>query len=202
MTPDGTLDARSRPSAVEQWRFFSRDVSRMLESQRSRLFTVWMSRSFWGLLHYRFERFMFLLIGRHYRFLRIMLTPLLNLIQAYSNIEIPYHADVKGGLRVLHPSAGVVISMFAVIGHDVLLVGGNVIGTRKICTFGDIQIGDRCSFGANAVALGPVKIANGVRVAALACVTRDCLQPDVALIGAPASVSIRAEVTDTETRRH
>jgi len=147
-----------------------------------------MSRSFWGILEYRVERFFFLVFGNWYRFIRLPFIPALNLIQAYSNIEIPYRAEIKGGLQIFHPSAGIVVSQFAVIGEDVILYGGNVIGTRELHRGGVIRIGSRCILGANSVVLGPVHIANGCRIGALACVIHDCHSEGASLVGVPAKI--------------
>lgn len=97
-----------------------------------------------------------------------------------------YKADVKGGLSILHASAGIVISGFSVIGQNLTLTGGNVIGSRPGCKFGDIKIGDNCMLGANAVVLGPIELGNNIKIGAAACVIKSCLSDGATLIGVPA----------------
>lgn len=147
---------------------------------------MWLSREFCGVLVYRMDRGLFELIGKYYKVIRIPLLPLFNLMQAYSNTDINYKADIKGGIIILHAAGGVVISGFSVIGKNLLLTGGNVIGSREGSKFGDISIGDHCSMGANAVILGPVKLSDHITVGASACVVKDCETDHSSLIGVPA----------------
>lgn len=112
--------------------------------------------------------------------------PLLNLMQAYANIDISYKADIKGGILLLHTAVGVVISPYAVIGKNLTLTGGNVIGSRGNAKAGDIAMGDFCNLGANAVVLGPMKLGNRIKIGACACVVKDCLIDGTSLVGVPA----------------
>ena len=93
----------------------------------------------------------------------------------YSNLDIHYKADIKGGLLVLHPSVGIVISGQAKIGKNLTLTGGNVIGAKRKTKKGEFEIGDNCNFGANATLIGPVVIANNISIGASACVIKNCL---------------------------
>jgi serine acetyltransferase len=74
----------------------------------------------------------------------------------------------------------------AVIGKNLTLTGGNIIGAKPGCKYGDIHIGDNCTLGANAVILGPIKLANGIKLGACACAVIDCLVENAALVGVPA----------------
>ncbi len=169
----------------------------MLGKRKSRILYVWLSRAFWGLLLYRTERGLHLFIGKPYAVIRIFLLPLINLIQAYSNLDINYKADIRGGLLVLHPTAGIVISGFSVIGENLLLTGGNVIGSRAGCRYGDIRIGNNCSLGANAVVLGPIKLSNNISVGASACVLKSCETDGATLVGVPAKIVGKYNTSDT-----
>lgn len=171
-----------------QFIYFCRDVKRMLGKRKSIILYIWLSRSFTGILLYRTERGLLLTFGKFYEVIRILFLPLINLIQSYSNLDIHYKADVKGGLSVLHPSMGIVISGKSVIGSNLTLTGGNVIGINKKTINAEFLIGNDCTLGANAVVLGPLKIADNVRIGALACVTKDCLESNVTLVGIPAQV--------------
>lgn len=164
----------------------------MQGKHKIRILHLWLGRVFWGILLYRMERSGFLLFGKAYGYIRIIFIPIFNLIQAYSNLDIHYKADIKGGLLVLHPSVGVVVSGLSVIGKNFTLTGGNVIGGRAGCKPGEIIIGEHCNMGANAVVLGPVVLGNNISIGASACVVHDCITDNVSLIGVPARI-INAE---------
>lgn len=171
---------------IKQMKYFGEDLRRILGKYKIRILHIWLSRVFIGIFIYRLERGMYLSIGKPYEILRILFLPIINLLHAYSNIEINYKADIKGGLLVLHPSVGIVISGLSVIGQKLTLTGGNVIGVRSGCKYGELKIGDNCSLGANAVILGPVELGNNINVGALACVVKNCLTNNTTLIGIPA----------------
>lgn len=172
----------------QQMFFFSADLKRMLGKQKSRILYVWMSRTFWGIFSYRLDRGLFLLIGKPYKYFRIILLPFFNLWQSYSNIDINYKAEVGKGMIVLHPSMGIVISGRSIIGERLTLTGGNVIGAKAGCNYGDLMIGNNCTLGANAVIIGPIKLANQISIAALACAVKDCLTDNILLVGIPAKI--------------
>jgi serine O-acetyltransferase len=172
---------------IQQFSYFIQDVKRMLGKHKIRMIHIWLSRFFWGILLYRVERGMFLMLGTIYVYLRIIFIPLINLIQAYSNIDISYHANIKGGILILHPSAGIVVSGFSVIGVNLTLTGGNIIGAREGCKANELVLGDNCTLGANAVVLGPIFLGNHIQVGASACVIHSCTKDGVTLVGVPAS---------------
>jgi serine O-acetyltransferase len=169
-----------------QFRYFIQDVNRILGKYKIRILFIWMSRSFWGAFIYRWERGWYLLFGNSYSVIRIIFLPIISLIQFYSNMDIHYQADIGPGLKVLHPAMGIVISGLSRIGNNLTLIGGNVIGAKSGCLPWGIVIGDQCTLGANAVVVGPVKIANNVEIGALACVVKDCLEEGAILVGVPA----------------
>lgn len=110
----------------------------------------------------------------------------------YSNLDIHYKADIKGGLLILHPAVGVVISGQAVIGENLTLTGGNIIGAKKNCEAGSFKIGDNCSFGANATLIGPLIIGNNIQIGASACVVKSFKQDNLMLVGVPAEIKNQA----------
>lgn len=171
-----------------QFLYFQQDIKKMLGKRKSRILYIWLSRAFAGVLLYRFERGFLTTFGKGYEIVRILFLPLINLMQAYSNMDIHYKADIKGGISVLHPSMGVTISGVAIIGNNITLTGGNVIGISKKCAKGDFVIGNNCNLGANAVILGPIKIADNITIGALACVTSNFLENDRVLVGVPAKM--------------
>lgn len=170
----------------QQFKYFIADIRRTTKKSFLKILIMPFFRFFWGVALYRLDRGLFLLIGKHYNKVRIIFVPLFNLIQAISNLEIHYKAEIKGGFLVLHPSVGVVVSGHSVIGSNFTMVGGNIIGGKPGCKSGDIVIGNFCTMGANATVIGPVKIGNHINIGASACVIKDCLEDNVTLVGVPA----------------
>ena len=171
---------------MRQLECFIIDVKRMLGKHKIRILHVWLSRSFWGILLYRLERSLFLVLGRYYGFFRVPFIPFVNLIQAYSNIDIHYMAAIKEGISILHPSVGIVISGQSIIGKGLTLTGGNVIGIGKASNETDFVIGDNCTLGANAVIIGPLHLANNIVIGASGCVVKNCTTSNSVLVGVPA----------------
>lgn len=169
-----------------QLKYYRQDLNRNLRKSKWRIITLIFTRYFVGITLYRVERSLFLLFGKHYNKVRILLMPLFNLIQAFSNLEIHYKADIKGGFLVLHPACGCVVSRHAVIGENFTMTGGNIIGAKPGCKIGEIVVGNSCTMGANATLIGPVKIGNNISIGASACVVKDCLEDNAILVGVPA----------------
>lgn len=87
---------------IQQLRYFGADYRAATGKYWFRGLYIWMSFTIIGIFFYRLERGLFLLIGDKYRFVRVLLFPVLNLIGALSRLDINYHADIAGGLNVLH----------------------------------------------------------------------------------------------------
>lgn len=168
-----------------QFGYFRKDVTRMLGKNKLRILVIWMSRGFIGVMLYRWERSLFLLFGPKYQYIRLLGIPFFNIFQAYSNIDIHYKANIGGGLNILHPSMGVVISGRATIGANCTLIGGNVIGVenKKKSSF---IIGSNLHMGANSVIIGPLTLGTNCTIGAMACATRSFEENDITLIGIPA----------------
>lgn len=179
---------------ASQFSYFVNDCKRICGKNKVRLVFIWLSRSFAGVFLYRIERSLFLLFGKYYSFIRILFLPIFNILQAYSNIDIHYKADIKGGLLILHPSMGITISGMANIGENLTLTGGNVIGISKKCELDTFRIGDNCNLGANAVILGPIIIGNNITIGALACVTKSFTENNLTLVGSPAQPLIQKSI--------
>ncbi|SDH87554.1 DapH/DapD/GlmU-related protein [Winogradskyella thalassocola] len=169
-----------------QCTYFKADVKRMLGKHKIRILHIWLSRSFIGVFLYRMERGLYLALGKSYRIVRILFLPFILPMQSYSNIDIHYKAAIKGGLLILHPSVGCVISGAADIGKNLTLVGGNVIGLKEDASNNKFRIGDNCSLGANATILGPIELGDYIKIGASACVIHDFLENNSTLIGVPA----------------
>lgn len=173
---------------LKQLKYFRKDLHRMVGKKKFRLLYIWLGRVFWGIYMYRLERGFYELGGRYYEAFRILLLPFINLMQAYTNIEIHYKADIGPGISVLHPALGVVISGHAVVGPELTLTGGNVIGIQGKCKPNELMIGSHCKMGANAVIIGPLQLANFINIGASACVVKDCLEERCSLVGVPAKM--------------
>jgi serine acetyltransferase len=153
---------------------------------------VWFTDTFWTVASYRMSRAGHLALGRGWGVARIALTPALFALRPWSGrCEIHYQADIGRGLRVLHPTLGVVISAKTVAGKDLVLVGGNCIGGRKALDAGDIHIGDNVLLGANAVVLGPITVGDDAKIGAGAVVVRDVPAGDVIRAPLGASATLR-----------
>ena len=171
---------------MKQLSYFKQDLRRMLGKYKIRILHIWLSRLFWGILLYRTERTLYLSLGKSYSIIRVFFIPFFNVIQAYSNLDISYRADIKGGLIILHPSVGCVISGQVTAGSNLTLVGGNIIGAKFRIEKEAFSIGDNCLFGANSTLIGPVSIGNNINIGASACVTKDFLEDGSVLVGVPA----------------
>ena len=169
--------------AIQQFFYFVKDIDKNLGRNKIRLFLLVFSPVFWGLFKYRFDRFLSLLFGKFYVVIRLVFFPLFLVLEVYSRMDINFRADILGGLRILHTSVGIVISGNSIIGENLILTGGNIIGGK---IEGPILIGDNCSLGANATIIGPIKLGNGIKIGANACVVKDCLSDGVILVGVPA----------------
>jgi len=164
------------------------DVKRMVGTQKMRILIIWLTRTFWGCMLYRFEHGIYLLLGDFYRFLRIPFLPLIYLIQAYSNMDIHYKAHIGKGVLLLHPAVGCVISGRCIIGNNLTLTGGNIIGTKYSCRKGEFVIGNHCNLGGNATIVGPLILGNYITIGASACVISSFRQDHLKLVGVPARV--------------
>ena len=168
-----------------QFKYFTQDLIAVSGKYKIRILQIIISPIIIGLLKYRLERSLFLLFGKAYGILRVPLTPIFYILHSYSNMDIHYKANIKGGLKILHNSVGIVISGQTIAGNNLTLTGGNVIGAKGK---GDIIIGDNCYLGANATIIGPLELGNNISIGASACVVRSYLEDNKVLIGVPAKI--------------
>ncbi|WP_300569530.1 DapH/DapD/GlmU-related protein [Flavobacterium sp.] len=173
---------------MNQFSYFLQDVSRIIGKKKYRLLLVIFTRTFWGLLVYRIERGNYLIFGRFYPIIRFPFTPLLMILQSFSNIDIHYKATIKGGMLILHPSVGIVVSGKAIIGKNLTLTGGNVIGLNGNSKNIDFRIGDNCVLGANATIIGPIVLGDHITIGASSCVVKNFPANNVILVGVPAVI--------------
>ena len=168
--------------------YLKQDLERMVGKSKFRWFIIWMTRAFVGVFFYRIERAFFLLFGDVYKYIRILFLPILLLAQAYSNLDINYKANVKGGLLILHPAMGCVISGYCNIGENLTLTGGNIIGVKSTNCVTEFKLGNCLNLGANAVIVGPLILADHIKIGASACVVNSFDESFITLIGVPAKL--------------
>jgi serine O-acetyltransferase len=150
--------------------------------------TMWLGGSAGVICSYRLDRALFLILGKYYPYFRIFLYPLFLFLRILSTKhEISYRADIGKGLKILHPSLGIVVSRYTICGENLTLTGGNCIGGRKRLKDGDVVIDNNVHLGANAMIMGPVKIGSHCVVGAGAVVVNDT-EENVVLAGVPAKV--------------
>jgi serine acetyltransferase len=168
--------------AAEQLGHLAYETRRLTGDNWWRWGSVWFTDTFWALASYRLSRGSYLLLGRGWPVVRVATAPLLFAMRPWSGrCEINYLADIDRGLRILHPTLGVVISGKTVAGKYLVLVGGNCIGGRKALDHGDIRIGDNVLIGANACVMGPLEVGDNARIGAGALVVADVAEGAVLL---------------------
>ena len=184
---------------MSQASFFLQDINRIIGKKKYRLLYIWINRNFVGILLYRLERSFFLLIGSPYKYLRVLFLPIIKLLQWYCNMDIHYEADISGGLIMLHPSVGCVISKFSNVGANLTLTGGNIIGAKRKCDKNQFVIGDNCTLGANATIIGPIKLGNKIIIGASSSVVSSFAANNIVLGGVPAKVLKNTESPHSRT---
>lgn len=172
---------------IRQLYYFLIDYRRLAGKHWYRMLYIWMSGCAVGVFFYRFERGLFLILRKAYPIIRVLFYPLLCLVQAYSRIDVNYRADIGPGFAVLHNSMGITINGGVIVGKNLTLTGGNVIGGKKAFQKGEFTIGENVNLGANAVIIGPVTIGNNVKVGASACVVKD-VPNGATVVGVPARI--------------
>ena len=182
-----------RANSFQQLKYLFFELQSTVNRKYWRWMTMWFGGSAGVILSYRLDRFFYLLLGNVWGMLRIFFYPVfLTLRLLSSNHGIHYKADIGKGLRILHPSLGIVVSGRTVAGENLILTGGNCLGGRKKMEEGDLMLGNNVFLGANAVVLGPVKIGNNVSVGAGAVVVQDA-EDHCVLVGVPARVLRKGE---------
>lgn len=121
-----------KQAMFKQLQYFAKDYIRAAGKNKMRLLFIWMSWGIIGLFVYRLERGLYLSIGKPYKYLRLLFLPFLNFIQAISRLDIPYTADIGPGIIILHPVMGITINGSSIIGKNLTLTGGNILGLRHL----------------------------------------------------------------------
>jgi len=170
-------------------RALAADVGRIVNGHPGRYFMLPFSPAFYGVLGYRVDRAGFEFFGARWRMLRVAWVPFFFVCQFVSRADLHYRAEIGGGLLILHPSLGVVVSGFTVAGTNLTLTGGNCIGVRPgDRREGAVVIGNGVTIGANASVLSPAKVGDEAVVGAGAVVLCD-VPPGATAVGVPATVT-------------
>lgn len=176
--------AKRLAAAKQQLEFLGHEAAGYVHGKPWRWGNVWFTDAFAAVASYRLSRAAYLALGPGWPAARIALAPALFFLRPWSGrCEIHYQADIGKGLRIMHPTLGVVVSGMTVAGEKLMLVGGNCIGARRDVAHGDIKLGDNVSLGANACVIGPCEIGDYVKIGAGAIVVKDT--PDGAVLLAP-----------------
>jgi serine acetyltransferase len=172
-----------------QIHYFINDIGALTNKKWYRTISILLSPTFIGILIYRIERGCYLLVGaKVYSAIRLILSPVLNILLAYHRLDIHYKANIAGGLKILHGSNGIVISGQAVIGSNNTFVGGNIVGYDKDKDGRNkLIIGNNNFFGANSVILGPLTLGNNNSIGAMALLNKDFDNYNI-LVGVPAKM--------------
>lgn len=105
-----------------------------------------------------------------------------------AGMDLPNNLQAGPGLKFTH-GWGVVLSPYAVLGRDVIVMHGATIGA-----VGERApvIGDNVFIGAGAIVLGDIRIGDGATISAGSVVTKD-VEPHEMVVGNPQRVIKRYE---------
>jgi serine acetyltransferase len=157
--------------SLEQLEYLYYEINMTVNRRWWRWLTCWFGGDLGVLISYRLDRSFHLIFGKSYPFFRIILFPFFIFLRILgSNHDISYLADIGKGLKILHPSLGIVISGYAIIGENLTLSGGNAIGVRLKKGSNKIIIGNNVQVGVNSIILGPVEIGDKACIGAGAVV--------------------------------
>jgi serine acetyltransferase len=174
------------PNPFEQLSFLVYELNLIVNKRWWRWLTCWFGGSTGVLVSYRLDRFFYLLLGNSWVVIRPVFIPLFLILRLIgSNHEIHYRAEIGKGLKILHPTLGIVISGRSKVGEHLTLTGGNCIGGRPGTEKGNLLVGNNVSLGANAIILGPICIGDNVTIGAGAVVVKD-VENNLTVIGVPA----------------
>jgi serine acetyltransferase len=180
--------ASSPKSPLYQIKCMIYELKLIVNKKKWRWITCWFGGSAGVIVSYRLDRLGFLVFKNAWPALRILFFPLFVILRILSfSHEIHYGANIGMGLKILHPSLGVVVSGKLIAGEHLLLTGGNCLGVRSPFKYGEFIIGNDVTLGANAVILGPLTLGNEVRIGAGAVVIESA-PSHVTLTGVPAKI--------------
>lgn len=107
-----------------------------------------------------------------------------NILGARLGITI-WHNTIDKGLKIWHYGS-IIVNGHAQIGRNCSFHGNNCIGNKGVNDERAPLIGDNVDIGVGACIIGPIYIADNVRVGANAVVTKSCYNKGATLVGVPA----------------
>jgi serine O-acetyltransferase len=156
----------------EDWITYGRDISQP---------------GMWVMTVYRFGRWRYTI---RWGIIRKPFSLLYKLLFAFITIitgaELPCEAELGSRVRIDHPQ-GLVVSGDARLGDDVVLRNGVTIGLRRTGRRGSPIIGNRVDIGAGAKILGEIQIGDECSIGANAVVLTDVPAHSIA-VGIPARI--------------
>ncbi|MCX6935853.1 MAG: serine acetyltransferase [Verrucomicrobia bacterium] len=162
------------------------ELTLLADGKAARWLVLFFEPSAGVIISYRLDRCGYLLFGSNWTAMRILFFPVILFLGLWScRHEICWKAEVGKGLRIIHPTLGVVMHAEAIVGENCVLLGGNIIGGRKSIRRGELVVGNNVVLGVHACVLGPVKVGNRVQIGAGAVVVHD-LADDAVAVGIPA----------------
>lgn len=173
--------------SINQLSYLRADASSVVSGRWWRWMSVPFNAGFLSITGYRLSRSGYLAWGKRWQLIHTLLAPLKVVVRPFgAGLEIHYKADIGPGLKILHPTLGVIISGHATIGRNLVLTGGNCIGGRPgMVEAGGLTVGDGVNLGANAVILGPGVVGDGVTLGAGAVLIGDA-PAGATMVGVPA----------------
>lgn len=104
-----------------------------------------------------------------------------------SRIGLEIDINTFGEGLVVHHNGSIVVSADATVGRNCQLHGDNCIGNLGSGKRpGSPVIGDNVDIGVGAKIIGPIELADGIRVGANAVVVTSFLEPGITIAGVPA----------------
>jgi serine O-acetyltransferase len=129
-------------------------------------------QSIWAIWVYRFgRRTLKRRPGPMRRMLLYAYWAMFRFVETITGISLPLGANIGPGLRIYH-FGNIFIHSDVVIGRNCTLRHGVTIGNRSKDS-GVPTVGDNVEFGVGAVAIGPIHIGSGAKIAPLSFVSFD-----------------------------
>ena len=127
---------------------------------------------------------------------RILWSCRLHICSHRYGFQIPWQTKIGRGFRLAH-FGQVVVNPGSVIGEDVTIAQGTLIGNSQGKRGGVPTIGNRCQIGANAIVVGGIQVGNDVLIAPGAFVNFDV--PDNSIvIGNPGRIITKEQSPTTK----
>lgn len=187
-----TNDTRQQKLKSDLNRIYNLKINKLPESkfhlQLIIFYYFFISKSFRSIYFYRLANSEFFRAKNKLKKLILIISKL------FLCVNIPFSAEIGGGLLMGHPE-GIVLNPNFIIGKNATILQGVTIGGNIGKKKGNQEvpiIGDNVLIGAGAKVLGPIKIGDNAMIGANAVVVKD-VPKDSVVIGIPAKVIKKVE---------